>query len=331
MIRMLTYTATIAATLLITQVAVAGTLFPRVVVSPTPLKPYVDEILKGVGESQPLLRPGQDAHDFALSPSQAKLLAGADIVIVPNLDMSPTLSALLKKNKRAKIIELTALSGAAPLPYLAENPWLDTAKAKAGEENEDAPKSPHNESPIDPHLWLDPGRMAALAPALANAIAVGTPEAKPTLDANASALARHLALEDLPALRAMLVRPVTVTTAMGKPQIPFLTYHAGYQYFLQQFGLKHYGELTQRPEELLGAKTAGNMQAHASSVRIRCLIGEIETPLMKRIAANSGARMIFLSPEQLPERKDVPVQDWIKNDYDRFLFATAKVFAECLD
>lgn len=327
--------ATIAAILLVSQAAIAGELFPKVVVAPAPLKPYVDEILKGHGESQSLLRPGQEAHEVVLSPSQAQMLAQADVVIVPDLSMSPVLARMIAKNKRLKVIELTRLQGASPLPYMAENPWLSAQKEKAASHDEHAHQHEEHEehaehAATDPHLWLDPGRMAALAPALADAIATAVPEAKSTLAANAGELAHHLAREVMPPLRDMLKREVTVTTAVGKPVIPFITYHAAYQYFLAQFGLTYQGEITQRPEESMGAKTSATMQNAASTVRIRCLIGEVETPLMKRIAANSGARIILLSPEQLPERKDVDALEWMKNDYDRFLYTTAKAFAGCL-
>lgn len=51
---------------------------------------------------------------------------------------------------------------------------------------------------------------------------------------------------------------------------------------------------------------------------------------MTTIADNSGARIVLLSPEQLPTRKDVDALDWIGSDYDRLLYVTAKAFGECL-
>lgn len=327
--------ATIAAILLTAQAAVAGTLFPKVVVTPAPLKPYVDEILMGAGESQNLLRAGQDAHSFALAPTQANMLAEADIIIVPDLSMNPFLKKLLAKNKRATVIELTALSGAEPLPYAPQNPWLENkiAQAEKMSSAHDSHEHEHENhaSPMnDPHLWLDPERMAAIATPLAKAIAVRTTEAGPTLTANAKNLARHLRTEVTPALQTMLNKKPRTENAMTRPEIPFLTYHAAYQYFLERFGLEHYGELMQRPEETTGGKTKATMLATAESTHIRCLIGEQESVLMTRIAKSAGAKVILLSPEQLVERKTVDTLDWMKNDYDRFLYATAKAFAGCL-
>ncbi|MDX2095903.1 MAG: zinc ABC transporter substrate-binding protein [Alphaproteobacteria bacterium] len=331
------YAATIAAMLLSAQAASAGGLFPKVVVTVAPLKPYVDEILHGHGEAKNLLRPGQDAHRFALTLQQAQMLDDADIVVVPDLAMSPFLQRLLSGRKNLRVVELSALNGAQPLPYARENPWLARAKA--------AGKKPHDEHDAhdahdehehdaatgnDPHLWLDPERMAALAPPLAAAIAAHAPEARTALAANAQQLAAHLRREVIPALREMLARPAATSSAVARPEIPFLTYHAAYQYFLTRFGLTHYGEITQRPEESMGAKTMAGMLNTATTLHVRCLIGEQKNVLMTSIAKSTGARLVILSPEQTVARNAVDALDWMKNDYDRFLYATAKAFAECL-
>jgi zinc transport system substrate-binding protein len=331
--------ATIAAILLTAQAAVAGTLFPKVVVTPAPLKPYVDEILAGVGESQSLLRSGQDAHSFALAPTQAAMLAEADIIIVPDLSMNPFLKKLLAKNKRATVIELSALSGAEPLPYAPTNPWLkgkieqEEKKPASHEahEHEHEHESTKADSPVyDPHLWLDPERMAAIATPLAKAMRARAPETGPSLEINARHLSKHLRTEVTPALQAMLKKIPRRETVTTRPEIPFLTYHAAYQYFLERFGLEHYGELMQRPEESTGGKTKAALLTAVDGTRIRCLIGEQESVLMSRIAKSTGARVILLSPEQLVAHNQVDALDWIKNDYDRFLYATAKTFAGCL-
>jgi zinc transport system substrate-binding protein len=337
------YIATIAAILLTSQAAIAGGLFPKVVVTVAPLKPYVDEMMRGHGESQSLLRPGQEAHDFALAPSQAEMLDNADVVIVPDLAMSPMLKRILAK-KKALVIELSRLEGADPLPYADENPWLDAMKERQKEtvsahkpeahddaDHEKPAKPGDSKTPLnDPHLWLDPERMAAMAVPLAKAMAEKSPEARPTLVANATALATHLRTQVIPPLKTMLDKPSRRVDAVGKPQIPFITYHAAYQYFLERFNLAHHGELVTRPEDNMGAKSKATLLSGAESVRVRCLIGEQKSTLMERIAEATDANIILLSPEQLVDRSTADALDWIQNDYDRFLYKTAKTFAGCL-
>jgi zinc transport system substrate-binding protein len=337
------YAATIAAILLTSQAAIAGGLFPKVVVTVAPLKPYVDEIMHGHGQSQSLLRPGQEAHDFALAPSQAQMLDSADIVIVPDHGMSPMLKSLLTK-KKALVIELSSLDGAEPLPYSTENPWLEAMKAKAkpkaekhdheAQNDDDAHEHTHasdEKTPMnDPHLWLDPERMAAIAVPLARAMAQKSPEIQATLVTNATTLAKHLRNEVMPQLRTMLNKKARMVDGMEMPQIPFITYHAGYQYFLARFRLTHYGEITTRPEEKMGAQTKASLLSGVESIRVRCLIGEQSSVLMERIAKATDAKIILLSPEQLVARGDVDALDWITSDYDRFIYKTAKIFSNCL-
>ena len=84
---------------MVSQAAIASELFPKILVMPAPLVPYVDDIIRGAGTSQSLLRPGQEPHDFALSPSQAKALDAADILIVADLGMNPALARIVAKKK----------------------------------------------------------------------------------------------------------------------------------------------------------------------------------------------------------------------------------------
>lgn len=349
--------ATIATALLISHAACASDNFPKIVVTAAPLKPYVDEIIHGSGEAQNLLHPSQEPHDFGLSLPQTELLAKADIVIVPDLSINPMLKRLLAQNPHVKIIELSKLDGAEPLPYERSNPWIDAMKelpatssndahwwhdkskdakkpapAATADGSNDAPKEVKKDEPppIDPHLWLDPERMAAIAVPLANAIAEQYPPSRPELITNARALTSHLRHDVIPPMREMLGKPSTTITAVGKPEIPFITYHAAYQYFLQRFRLTHNGELTQRPEQPIDAPTAAKILNGAQSLHIHCLIGEQNSMLMSRIATLTNARVVVLSPEQLVERSSVDYHEWIHNDYDRLLYVTAKAFSGCL-
>lgn len=333
------FAAIIAAILMVSQAANAGELFPKVLVSVPVLKPYVDEIMRGQGASESLLRAGQDPHSFALAPSQARALDEADIIIVPDLGMSPFLKRQVESKKTLKVIELRALPGADPLPYATENPWL-TAVKEAGDEDEHehdkkpkrAPKPSKKPapSPNDPHLWLDPERMAAIAEPLAQAMAEAAPEAREALTANARTLATHLRREVIPNLQTLLKPKDRATVELTKPEISFITYHAAYQYFMARFGIARQGEILTRPEDYLGAQTLDTLLTRAKTLRIRCIITEQEGPLVHRLAQYSGAKIITLSPEQNVTRKDVDALDWLQNDYDRLLYKTAKSFGGCL-
>lgn len=361
--RWMAYMGVIAAIIGFTQAASASEQIPRVLVTLAPLQSYVDSILHGVARTENLARDGQDPHTFSLTPSQARALDTADILIVPQAKMNAGLARTVAGKKNLRVIDLSLLPGANPLPYARENPWLSAVKKHeeddaghehhehdAHEHHDAAKKSspfanekskPHDHehehnhdhedvTALDPHLWLDPERMAAIAVPLADAIAEFSPGNRSTLRRNATELARHLRAEVMPGMAALLVVPAANPHPSSKPEIPFITYHAAYQYFMQRFTLERTGEITARPEDYLGAKTLTTLLATAKSVHIRCIIGESESTLVRRIAKASDAKIMLLSPEQNVDKRDVPPLDWVQSDYDRLLYKTAKTFGSCL-
>ena len=323
------------------------------IVTVEPLKPYVDALLKGITVSQSLLSGGQDPHLSALTPSQATALKNADIIIIPAESMSPKLARVLadKKKEGASVIELVALPGADPLPYAAPNPWLEAKKralatppdqARVHDEHghsEHAHELDHNhaEQPVskddktfDPHLWLDPIRMALIAKPLATELGKNAPSYRATFLANAESLARHLREEVDPALRVLLTTPRNNPPLGNKPFVPFLTYHSAYHYFLERYRLASAGYLLSQPDTLRGAATTRDHLEAAESIALRCLVSEADTSLVKRIADISGARMVLLNPERGYATEEVPIVPWAKNDYDRLLYKVAASFGSCL-
>ncbi len=312
------------------QAAFAGPANPQVLVSTPPLKPYLDQLLLGIGESDSLLRAGQDAHTFTLSPSQRRALAEADIIVTPAPQVNPVLDQLLavEEKRGAQIITLSDLPGADVLPYPEHDGWTHTHEP-ANADKEHAPEKTDEHALLDPHLWLDPLRMAAIAAPLADRLGDYAVTHRARLKGNATKLALHLREEVHPGLTALLDQPAS-NKMRARPLVPFITYHAAYQYFLRRYGLEQAGAVTARPENYLGAKTLHNTLASAEKLSIGCIISETENPLVKRLAAASGARIVALSPETLYGPKDVPPVGWARNDYDRLLVKTALSFADCL-
>lgn len=319
------------------QASYAGELFPKVVVTVPAVTPYVNTLLDGITQAQDLLRPGQDAHSFSLNSRQRDMLHQADVIILADRSMTPFLDKLLatEAKRGATIVALSDLKEAEALPYISDNPWLSVAKAKAGvgeshEEDEEKPQPRDGKAATDPHVWLDPVRMAALAHPLAEAIAQRSPTHRVQLLQNAEREAEHLRQEVDPALGALLIPRTTKDRTDEKPVIPFITYHAAYQYFMARYRLKNGGDITQRPEEYFGARDLRNRIARAAQLSIRCVISESASPLVQRIAKASGARVITLSPETPVTPTDITSAPWAQNDYDRLLQKTAESFGECL-
>lgn len=295
---------------------------PKVLVTVAPLKPVADALLKGITHSSVLPRDGQDAHHMVLSPSQSKALAEAEIIIVPDRNLSSVVNEMASRaeERGARVIALTDLPGADPLPYETAQPWLG---GKAATKKKRSKR-------VDPHLWLDPARMAAIATPLAEAIAEKAPSLRAQLLGNARAWQQHLVMQLDPALTRLLGAVETKRRYNARPYIPFITSHSAYQYFFTRYGIENYGALSVLPEELTGAKSQLAVFKRAGEVAIGCVVAEQETPLVKRVATSSNARIVKLNPEMIPDRSKVPMQDYLTDDYDRLLYVTAATFADCL-
>lgn len=302
------------------QEANAGALYPTIVVTAAPLQPITDAILEGAGRSTLLTQADQDAHTAVLAPSQAKALQEAEIIIVADRAMNTVIAGYVAEatQRGATIIAWSELRGAKPLPYITKQPWL----------GDDAPED--TVVATDPHLWLDPERVAALAMPLAEALAARMPASRATLLTNANTLSQHLRQEVSPAIRDLLRASSRRLPESSRAQLPYISDHQAYRYFLARYGLPNPGAIYIRPEDYLGARSTYTMLKRAGALRINCVIAEQETPGLHRIAEESSARLVLHSAERLPDASEVPAVPWVHNGYDRLLYRTAKVFAGCL-
>ncbi len=318
----------------------------EVLVTTQVLQPLMAELMQGAGTATALTRPGANAHFTSLTVKQAAALEVAEVIISPDQSMATGLKKILaaRAKKGATIIYLSELKGADPLPYRRDNPFLNVGALathdvtpKDQEEDDrssiiDHRSSKHNhDSPknsTDPHLWLDPLRMANLLPALAQELGEVWPEAAPTFKKNATRIALHLRAEVQPGI-ANLLSEARMRNRDDSKTIPFMTYHDAYQYFQARYGLTA-GYITQRPEEYMGAKTLQQLLAKAKVSQVRCLISETDSTSVKRLAELSKAQIKTLNPERSYQAGEVPLTPWAKNDYDRMLLAVTKTFAECM-
>ncbi|MFO0109759.1 MAG: metal ABC transporter solute-binding protein, Zn/Mn family [Alphaproteobacteria bacterium] len=317
----------------------------EVLVTVEVLEPLMAELMQGAGTATTLTRSGANAHFTSLTVKQAATLASAEVIISPDQSMAPGLRKILtsRAKKGATIIYLSELKGAETLPYRRENPFLNVGELATHDvpekkhrrkgnhgphEHEHAHDHPHAKGAVDPHLWLDPLRMANLMPALAEKIAEVWPEAAPTLKKNATRIALRLRAEVYPGIQNLIIEARTRNRDDSKT-IPFMTYHDAYQYFQVRYGITA-GYITQRPEEYLGAKTMQQLLAKAKVSEVRCLISETDSTSVKRLAQLSRAQVKTLNPERSYSAGEVPITPWAKNDYDRMLLAITKTFAECM-
>jgi ABC-type Zn uptake system ZnuABC Zn-binding protein ZnuA len=276
-------------------------ILPRVVVSTEILQPLTDSVLHGITRSSVLLKKKQDIHHARLSPSQVAMLESADIFIVPDRSLTRTLTNWYNKieARGGMVLALTELQEAQAM-------MLPNGTA-------------------DPHIWLDPLRMAAILPAIAEIIARYSPEIRTSLHANAQREARHI--------RATLVPEITrlIKTRIGRTgSARIFAAHPAYRYFTERFALGAIAYYAGSEHAHVGAKSQLKMMETIKQVKPDCIITDGPSRRMKQLADSLAIPLYMVRPTQLYEASDVPPLPWITHDYDRLIYNIAERFSGCI-
>lgn len=257
---------------------------PKVVASIKPVHSLVAAVMQGVGEPDIIVDGAASPHTFALKPSTARVLAGADLVFW----VGPELEAFLEKpietlGEKAEAVELSQAHDLTLLPVreggdfdehdhgdeghdhaaeAAKTAGQGTKDAKAGHDH--GHDHGHEHGAFDAHLWLDPANARAMVHEIEEHLIEADPANAATYKANAEALAARLtALEE--ELKKEL-EPVK-----GKP---FIVFHDAYQYFEKRFGIQAAGSITLSPEVMPGAERVSELRGKITGLKAGCVFSE---------------------------------------------------------
>lgn len=286
---------------------------PKVVVSIAPVHALVENIVKGTGVAPALLLPAyQTPHQFALKPSQAKLLSQADMVIF----VSPELEIFLQKSiqslagKNTRIVSLDTLPGL----VLHSNRFNHNHQAAHH----------HEHGQMDPHLWLDPHNAMRIVEYVSTELTRMDPLHAELYRANTKkeiAKLRELDQE----IRNILTKAQNNKKKSKKEYIPYFTYHNAYQYFEKRYALEPSTALTMQPESGVNAKTALEAQIQTRQAPLRCIFSEpqFDSAIVKKLAAQTGASIRILNPEGVKYNGPDP--------YLAMMREITKNFSECIE
>ena len=157
-----------------------------------------------------LMSPGQDPHSFELSPRQATELRGADLVIANGLELEEGLIDVLEEAWDAGVAVLFVGEQVRPIPLGS------ASDAERGS--------------LDPHVWMDPARMAEAAAVIAMALGDATGEAQGACSSTY--------IEALEQLDADLAR---LADAIAPEDRKLATNHASLGYFADRYGFEIVG------------------------------------------------------------------------------------------
>lgn len=266
---------------------------PKVVASIKPVHSLVAAVMQGVGEPAIIVDGAASPHTFALKPSTARVLAGADLVFW----VGPELEAFLEKpietlGEKAEVVELSQAHDLTLLPvreggdfdehdhgehghgehshdHAAEAPKTSgqgTKDAKAGHDHspDHSHDHGHEHGAFDAHLWLDPANARAMVHEIEEHLTEVDPANAATYKANAEALEARLK-----ALEAELTKELE--PVKGKP---FIVFHDAYQYFEKRFGIQAAGSITLSPEVMPGAERVSELRSKITSLKAGCVFSE---------------------------------------------------------
>ena len=199
---------------------------PRVVATTSILGDIVVAIAGEGASVEVLVPPGQSEHTFQASPQQVRAIAEADLVVAFGLGLEAGLHDVLEASGGDRVLEIGASLDPIPLD--------EDHEAEDGETH--APDDGHGHEGFDPHVWLDPVRMATAVEVIADALLEISPQDR---------------IDGIRDRAAMMVTEITDAHAQAEAlldAIPeerrlLVTDHEALGYFAERYGFRLIGSL----------------------------------------------------------------------------------------
>jgi zinc transport system substrate-binding protein len=254
---------------------------PRVVVSIAPVHSLVAGVMDGVTEPQLLIPPGASPHAYSLKPSDARALAGAQLVVWVGESLEPMLEKpLAALAGSAQVIELASVEGMHLLDNREGGIW--------GEEHHGDSHEGHGHGEVDMHLWLSPDNARRIVAVSAEALSQLDPENAAHYRENATTMQQRIEMLET-RLRKQLA-PLS--------EQPYIVFHDAYHYFEEAFGMHPAGAISVSPDRPPGAKRISEIRQIISERKARCVFSEpqFQPRIVDVVLEGSGAHYGVLDP-----------------------------------
>ncbi len=172
---------------------------------------------------------------------------------------------------------------------------------EAEHHHDEAEHHHHDEADLehfDPHIWLSPAMAAKIVVLCEDALIDIDPAHKDEYQANAIQL-----LERIKNLDNELTRKLAPVK-----DVPYIVFHAAYQYFETAYGLNAVGSVTISPERKPGVKRVLEIREKIKTLHARCVFSEpqFQSKLVNTIIEGTDTRTGILDPlgADLPADQD---------------------------
>lgn len=218
-----------------------------------------------------LTKPGAEPHDLELTPQDVAGLSDASLVVYLK-GFQPAVDTAVRGEAGNRGFDVSA-AAALDLTY---------TPIEQGQQVDD------ESGATDPHFWLDPRRLSAVAVALADRMTRADPSAATQFTANLAALRADLATLD-----------AEFRTGLANCANPDLvTSHNAFGYLAQRYGLTQVGITGLTPEAEPQAGALADVTAFVRANRVRTIYYEtlVSPAVADTVAAETGARTEVLDP-----------------------------------
>jgi len=183
-----------------------------------PLQYVAEQVGGDLVQVDTLTPPGAEPHDLELSPAQVDEVGRADLVVYLS-EFQAAVDDAVDANPPAHAVDA------------AQDTELHAAEHGEDGEEEHAEDDGHDHGTLDPHFWLDPTRLPAVADDVAAQLAEIDPDHADEFQANAEAFAQQMA--DLDAVYEAGLASCESRT--------IVTTHEAFSYLAERYDLEQVG------------------------------------------------------------------------------------------
>ena len=306
----------VCAALLLPQAARAEP--PRVVADIRPVQALVARVMQGVGTPDVLIGPDVSPHHAAMRPSEARVLADADLVFWVGAGLTPWLQKSIDTLAAdARVVALMDSEGTVRLPLRDSADFGGHDDHDHDHDHDHAPDGAGEQkagTPTDPHGWLDPLNGKAWLDTIAASLAQADLK-------NAGIYAANAADGQAEIDREMS----RIEAALGDVQgVRFVVAHDAYQYFEARFGIDVAGAISLGDAAAPGPAHISRLRAASDGAAALCILSDPQTSpsLAGAIFDGDAARTAEIDSMGL----DIPLGS---DFYTTLLGSIAKAIASC--
>jgi ABC-type Zn uptake system ZnuABC Zn-binding protein ZnuA len=248
----------------------------RIVTTVSPITNLAQNVAGNAAEIVGLVPEGVNSHEFEPRPSDARVLARADVVYVNGLNLETPTIELAEKNVKdgAEIVQL------GPKVVSEDDYVYDFSFPEEGGDP-------------NPHLWTNPLFGKRYAELIRDDLVERDPVNAETYRANAAALIAKIDALDV-ALR---------TASATVPSRKLLTYHDSFPYMAKEYGWTVIGAI--QPADFAEPSPAevARLIAQVKAAKVPAIFGSevFPSPVLERIGKEAGVRYVDeLRDDDLP-------------------------------